>query len=66
MPNANTIQTDRPTALMLSPREAAAIAGTSTRTITRLCLSGEIPACKLRGSWRIPRAAFGELLGIQL
>lgn len=63
MPDTNPT---KPTALMLTPREAATITGTSARTITRLCQAGELPACKLRGQWRINRAAFGELLGIQL
>ena len=51
-------------ALMLTPREAANVAGVSPRTITRLCESGQIKAAKLGGSWRVNRAAFMAQLGI--
>lgn len=51
-------------ALMITPREAASIAGVSTRTITRLCEKGSIRAAKLGSSWRINRAAFLQCLGL--
>lgn len=49
--------------LVLTPAEAAPIAKVSTRTITRLCESGAIRACKLGKSWRINRAAFVAQFG---
>lgn len=58
---------DKPTtmaALMLKPTEAARIAGVSARTITRMCDAGQLRAVKLRGTWRINRAAFMAQLGI--
>lgn len=48
--------------LMLSPNEAAKLAGVSTRTITRMCESEQIQAVKIRGSWRINRKAYMKLL----
>lgn len=51
-------------ALMLRPTEAARIAGVSTRTITRMCDAGQVQAVKLRGAWRLNRAAFMQQLGI--
>lgn len=50
--------------LMITPREAASIAGVTARTITRLCEKGEIKAAKLGGSWRVNRAAFLQRLGL--
>lgn len=50
--------------LMLKQAEAARIAGVSVRTINRMCHNGELPAVRLRGAWRINRAAFLEQLGI--
>ena len=52
-------------ALLMKPTECARLAGVSTRTITRLCTAGELPAVKLRGSWRINRAEFLALIGAQ-
>ena len=49
---------------MLKQAEAARIAGVSVRTINRMCHNGELPAVRLRGAWRINRAAFLEQLGI--
>lgn len=51
-------------ALLMKPTEAARIAGVSTRTITRMCEGGEVEAVKLRGVWRLNRAAFLAKLGI--
>ena len=59
-----TTQETAAPALMITPREAANIAGVSTRTITRLCERDEIRAAKLGGSWRINRAAFLQRLGL--
>ena len=50
-------------ALLMRPTECARLAGVSTRTITRLCAAGELPAVKLRGSWRVNREAFLRAIG---
>lgn len=50
-------------ALLMKPTEAARLADVSTRTITRMCDAGQLPAVKLRGAWRINRAKFLELIG---
>lgn len=52
-------------ALMMKPTEAARAANVSTRTITRMCEAGQIPAVKLRGAWRVNRAEFLRTLGIE-
>lgn len=52
-------------ALLMKPTEAARLADVSTRTITRMCDAGQLPAVKLRGSWRINRAAFMRTIGMQ-
>jgi len=52
-------------ALLMKPREAAELAGVSTRTITRMCDAGQLPAVKLRGAWRINRAEFMRAIGVQ-
>jgi excisionase family DNA binding protein len=49
--------------LLMKPTEAARLTGLSTRTITRMCDAGQLPAVKLRGSWRINRKALMQLLG---
>lgn len=49
--------------LLMKPAEAARLADVSTRTITRMCDAGELPAVKLRGTWRINRAEFMRLIG---
>lgn len=51
-------------ALMLKPTEAARMAGVSTRTITRMAEQGQVQAVKLRGAWRLNRAAFMAKLGV--
>lgn len=60
-----TLQEATALALMITPREAASIAGVSARTITRLCERNQIKAAKLGSSWRINRAAFLQQLGIE-
>lgn len=52
-------------ALLMRPTEAARLADVSTRTITRMCEAGQLPAVKLRGAWRINRAEFMRLIGMQ-
>ena len=48
--------------MMVKPSEAARLAGVSTRTITRMCDEGQLPAVKLRGTWRINRESLLDLL----
>lgn len=62
------MQDSKPTmqALMLKPTEAARIAGVSTRTVTRMCEAGQVQAVKLRGAWRLNRAAFMKQLGVEV
>lgn len=50
-------------ALLMKPKEAAALADCSTRTITRLCEQGVLDACKLGRVWRINREAFMRRIG---
>lgn len=50
-------------ALLMKPTEAARLADVSTRTITRMCDAGQLPAVKLRGAWRINRAEFMRTIG---
>lgn len=58
--NPNSMQS-----LFMKPNEPARIMDVSVRTITRMCEAGQLPAVKLRGAWRINRAAFMELVGMQ-
>lgn len=64
MPNPNTTASQPP--IMLKPSEAARIACVSPRTITRMCEAGQLKAVKLRGTWRINRAAFMSMLGMEV
>ncbi len=50
---------------LLRVDEAAAIARCSRQYISRLCMSGRIPAIKVARSWRIRKDAFLEYLGIK-
>lgn len=59
--NPKTMQT-----LLMTPTEAARLAGVSTRTITRMCVAGELPAVKLRGVWRVNRAEFMRTIGAEV
>ena len=56
--NPNSMQT-----LFMKPREAARLFNVSTRTITRMCEAGQVPAVKLRGAWRINRAECMRAIG---
>ena len=65
MPNKTDSTTSTVQALTIRPTEAAKLAGLSTRTITRLCDTSELPAVKVRGSWLINRAEFMRIIGAQ-
>ena len=52
-------------ALFMKPTEPARILDVDVRTITRMCKAGQLPAVKLRGSWRINRSEFMRLIGMQ-
>lgn len=49
---------------LMTPREAAELAGVSERHIRKLCERGELRAVKLGRAWRVNRAAFLALCGI--
>ena len=51
--------------LLMNAKEAASITGLSSRTIVRMCDSGELPAVKLGNSWRINREKFMQLIGLK-
>ena len=67
--NVQTMQTDAAAIQALRPlltvREAARdVLHVSERTVTRLCVSGEIKAVKLGGQWRINRDALLDYVGL--
>lgn len=45
-------------------REAAEALGVCARTVYRLIEEGELPAARIRGAWRIPRARLADLAGV--
>ena len=51
-------------ALFIDPKEVAGITGLSERTVTRICADKQLPAVKLRNSWRINRAECMRMLGL--
>lgn len=65
MPNKTDSTHNTAQALTIRPTAAALLAGLSTRTITRMCEAGELPAVKLRNSWLINRAEFLRIIGAQ-
>lgn len=52
-------------ALFMKPTKCAIMADCSVRTITRMCEQGQLPAVKLRGTWRVNRAEFLRILGVE-
>jgi excisionase family DNA binding protein len=50
---------------ILTPREAAGYLSVHVRTIYRLVKNGEIPGCKIGGSWRFQKDALDEWLSIR-
>ena len=65
MPNKTDSTNNTSQALIIRPTKAAQLSGLSTRTITRMCDTGELPAVKVRGSWLINRAEFMRIIGAQ-
>lgn len=66
MPNKTDSTNNTVQALTIRPTEAAKLAGLSTRTITRMCTSGELPAVKLHGkTWLINRGELMRIIGVQ-
>lgn len=51
---------------LMSVNEAAQLAGVSRNTIIRMCADEQLPAVKMRSTWRINRAKFTEILGIEI
>jgi len=50
---------------IMTPREAADYLSVHVRTIYRLVKNGEIPGCKIGGSWRFKKDALDEWLSIR-
>jgi excisionase family DNA binding protein len=48
----------------MTAAEAAKVASVTTRTITRLCIDGSLPAVKIGNQWRINRKKFMQLIGL--
>lgn len=66
MPNKTDSTNNTVQALTIRPTEAAKLAGLSTRTITRMCEAGELPAVKLHGkTWLINRGELMRIIGVQ-
>jgi len=49
----------------MTPREAADYLSVHVRTIYRLVKNGEIPGCKIGGSWRFKKDALDDWLSIR-
>jgi excisionase family DNA binding protein len=47
---------------LLKPREAAEYLGLGYETLIDLIHNGEVPACKIGGTWRIPQAALEKCI----
>lgn len=47
---------------LLTVAEVASLLRVSTRTVQRLCAAGDLPAIRVRRSWRIRRADLEELV----
>ena len=50
---------------IMTPREAADYLSVHVRTIYRLVKNGEIPGCKIGGSWRFKKDALDDWLSIR-
>jgi excisionase family DNA binding protein len=50
---------------LLTPAEAAALARLSVKTVYRAIWSGELPATRVRGRWRIVQESLWRWLGIE-
>ena len=56
---------DETTALdFLSVNQAAKVLRVGRRTVYRLVETGKVPAKKVGGRWRIPRAGLDEFIGV--
>jgi excisionase family DNA binding protein len=49
---------------LISPKQAASLAGCSERTVLRLCSQGRVPAARLGSAWKIRTAELLEMLGL--
>ncbi len=65
MPNKTDSTNNTSQALIIRPTKAALLTGLSTRTITRMCEAGELPAVKLHGKWLINRSELMRIIGVQ-
>jgi excisionase family DNA binding protein len=57
--------TTAPQTELMTLRELAEYLRVSMRTAYKLCYDGAVPAVKVGGSWRIPRAELDAQLGRQ-
>ena len=60
---ANTNADPRTKHAYLSPSEAATLLRKNTRTLTNMCVRGEVKARKVGREWRIPATEIDRLLG---
>ena len=49
---------------LLTTEQAAELAQVNKRTITRMCVDGQVRAVKVRSMWRINRADLMRVLGL--
>lgn len=49
---------------LMTIHEAAQLLRVHERTVTRMCVDGQLKAIRVRGVWRINRAALLEFAGI--
>lgn len=49
---------------LMTVREAAQLLRVHERTVTRMCVDGQLRAIRVRGVWRINRAALLEFAGV--
>lgn len=61
-PEPSPRSADAPSGLC-TVREAAEALGVCARTVYRLIEEGDLPAARIRGAWRIPRARLADLIG---
>ena len=51
---------------LLKPREAAEYLGLGYETLIELIHAGEVPACKIGGTWRVPEDALQKCIESKL
>ena len=51
---------------LLKPRQAAEYLGLTYETLIELIHTGEVPACKVGGTWRIPEDALKKCIDAKI